>query len=510
MKIQQIISRIRNQGIHLPTFQRGYVWKPETAAQLMDSLYREYPIGIITTWETDHGQLIVDGQQRIASIYACCTGNIPPTHLDQENQPATDLHFNIAKETFKFPSQRDLKNPLWLNVSQIIKESTDWRQRVRKSPSHSEELEDQYADRIINIRNIITREIPTADVGINRSPEEVVNIFVRLNRQGKTVQRADLDMAMISIPWKSAKGSIQAEKKKWETTPLKKAMKEDVILRTMTAIHTGGYPKDGLANASQEDLEKAFSKTAAANETIFKSLTKRLAITDQRAIPNLATFPIIARYLSNHAGKFPTAADEAKALAYYLISTAWHLYHGSTNTQIDADVKLADKPDPWTALHDSARTRIGEPTAEPVRFEFKRRGGRFFVITHVLQKQPQVRDLLTNHPIREYPAEELEQHHIFPRIHLQTRGTHQEKLESIANIALITGTSNRTLADRPPEEYLAEIDNDGGTMLKAHCIPRDRELWKIENYETFLEQRRKLMAEATNNLITNLRQGRFN
>ena len=117
MKIHQFISRIKNGGMQLPAFQRGYVWQPATAAHLMDSLYREYPVGVITTWETESGQLIVDGQQRIGSIYACCTDEVPEVYRDEEKRPRTGLHFNVTTEEFKFPSQRDLRDPTWVSLA---------------------------------------------------------------------------------------------------------------------------------------------------------------------------------------------------------------------------------------------------------------------------------------------------------------------------------------------------------------------------------------------------------
>ena len=50
MKIAVIIDKIGLGSIRLPDFQRGYVWKADHASCLLDSLYREYPIGIITLW----------------------------------------------------------------------------------------------------------------------------------------------------------------------------------------------------------------------------------------------------------------------------------------------------------------------------------------------------------------------------------------------------------------------------------------------------------------------------
>ena len=509
MKIHQFISQIKNGGLHLPAFQRGYIWQPAAAANLLDSLYREYPIGVITTWETASGQLIVDGQQRIASIYTCCTDEVPEIYLDEAKQPRTGLHFNVGTEDFKFPSRRDLRDPMWVSVSQIMSSSTEWRKQVRQNATHTQELEDTYAERIFRVRNIGNREILTDAVSSDLSPDEVVGVFVRLNKQGKTVKRGELDMAKICMTWTPSKAKIRAEKQRWQNTPLDKAMTEDAIIRTLTAVHAGRYRGDALDKATSAELEDAFNQTANANTVIAKSLTERLAIRDKRAIPTVATFPAIARYLSRNGGHFPTVAEEAKALAYHLTATGWGVYHGSTETQIDSDVQRADEADPWVSLYNSARSKVGEPNAEPVRFEINRRGGRFFSIVHVLQKQPNVHDWLTGRPIREYDPDELQQHHIFPRVHLLARNTDPDDLEAVANIALLTSETNRELRDRPPVDYLEEIDKDRGITLNAHCIPSDRELWKIENYEQFLEARRKLMAEATNRLMANLRAGKF-
>ena len=85
MKIQQIVDNIRNRTLNVPAFQRGYVWRDDRIASLMDSLYRGYPIGIITTWKQAQDNapavdMVVDGQQRVASIYACYTDEPPPTY----------------------------------------------------------------------------------------------------------------------------------------------------------------------------------------------------------------------------------------------------------------------------------------------------------------------------------------------------------------------------------------------------------------------------------------------
>lgn len=52
LSIRKIISQISNGTIRIPSFQRGFVWEPDDVAFFMDSLYKQYPIGVILLWRT--------------------------------------------------------------------------------------------------------------------------------------------------------------------------------------------------------------------------------------------------------------------------------------------------------------------------------------------------------------------------------------------------------------------------------------------------------------------------
>ena len=512
MKIEQLVGKIKKGSIHLPNFQRGYIWKPADVVSLMNSLYREYPVGLVTTWDPveDEGELIVDGQQRMSSIYACYTDEIPKIHEQAEKKPRLGLYFNVSTEEFKFATQRDRQDHMWLRVSEILNSTGNWRGQIRQSKTYDENLDDEYAERVSKVRQIKNQDIPIQDVKPELTADDIVEIFVRINKQGKTVKRGELEMARLCIAWPEARQEIRKERQKWATTPLTRAMNEDAIIRTMTAVHTGRYPKSGLQGAKAKELEEAFKLTAAANASMAQALTNRLSIHDARALLTIATFPAIARFLKKTDGKFATESDEAKAIAYHLTAACWGVYHGSTDSQIDQDVQAADSADPWDALYNSIRSKVGEPVAEAIRFRFNRRGGRFFPMVQVLQMQPQVRDFLTLRPVREYSHEELDQHHIFPRHILETHGVQRADADTMANIALIAKRSNIDLGDKPPEVYLKEIDQKDSKMLNEHCIPRDPDLWKVEKYDKFLQRRSELLAQATNTLMQKLREGRFN
>jgi len=95
MKYDELVLDIKRGYLKIPQFQRDFVWEIEQTAQLLDSIIKSYPIGTFIFWKTrerlravknigsadlppvpegDAVQYILDGQQRIASLYASLEG----------------------------------------------------------------------------------------------------------------------------------------------------------------------------------------------------------------------------------------------------------------------------------------------------------------------------------------------------------------------------------------------------------------------------------------------------
>ena len=116
MQISTILDHVDAGSIALPEFQRGYVWNREQVRELMTSLYRGHPVGSLLVWETKTEladvkgdgaappgviKLLLDGQQRITSIYGIVRGR-PPRFFDGDTRAFTDLCFNVYTEVFEF------------------------------------------------------------------------------------------------------------------------------------------------------------------------------------------------------------------------------------------------------------------------------------------------------------------------------------------------------------------------------------------------------------------------
>ncbi len=93
----------------------------------------------------------------------------------------------------------------------------------------------------------------------------------------------------------------------------------------------------------------------------------------------------------------------------------------------------------------------------------------------------------------------VQYHHVFPRALLRKHGYEKAEVNEIANMAFISGHTNRKLAARSPVEYFAKIaEQQGEDALASQAIPLDPELYRPENYRRFLEFRRGELARVMN------------
>jgi len=77
-------------------------------------------------------------------------------------------------------------------------------------------------------------------------------------------------------------------------------------------------------------------------------------------------------------------------------------------------------------------------------------------------------------------------------------------IQEITNRAIITQRANRTKSTLLAEDYLAWVAERFPEALDRQCIPMDRELWKLENFERFLAARRQILADALNDFLESI------
>lgn len=133
--IQYLLKAIEDEEYKLPEFQRGYVWTSRQVKEYLNSLYRGYPTGSFLIWKTPKVQktrggnkntdnkfynLILDGQQRLTSLYALFKG-VPPSFYEGEKL-YFNLYFNLDTEEFVYYMEKRMKGKMeWVPVTEFFK-----------------------------------------------------------------------------------------------------------------------------------------------------------------------------------------------------------------------------------------------------------------------------------------------------------------------------------------------------------------------------------------------------
>jgi uncharacterized protein with ParB-like and HNH nuclease domain len=223
MHISQVIDKINDSQIFVPAFQREYVWKREDAKSLFVSLIRKYPTGTLLTWETTQPpelkgsirhtkemgavKLILDGQQRITTIYIILEGKLPPYYKQAEiKNDIAGLHVNLQTLELEYYKKQSMKNnPVWVDLTDIFQgkvKSSDIRKNLKARNALTDDLENLIDDNFEAVRSIKDRDFPEQIIPVAASVKEAIDIFYIVNASGVNLTDAELALAQISGYWR--------------------------------------------------------------------------------------------------------------------------------------------------------------------------------------------------------------------------------------------------------------------------------------------------------------------
>jgi len=229
MKISQILDKIDENQLFVPAFQREYVWKRPDAKNLISSLIKEYPTGTMLTWETNSPpeikgdykhteekgsvKLILDGQQRITTLYMLMKGAIPPYYTEKEiKNDIRNLYVNVEILELEYFKKSIMENnPLWVNITNIFKREINARDITDKLEleNNGERLPKERETKIYNniraIENIESRDFVEQIIPVKATIKEAIDIFYIVNASGVNLTDAELALAQISGYWPQAR-----------------------------------------------------------------------------------------------------------------------------------------------------------------------------------------------------------------------------------------------------------------------------------------------------------------
>jgi hypothetical protein len=177
---------------------------------------------------------------------------------------------------------------------------------------------------------------------------------------------------------------------------------------------------------------------------------------------------------------------------------------GSSESILDQDLATIRDGRGIGGLIDAVRTQFGRLHFSADEFEGRNQKSSLFRLMYVAQKAARARDWNSGIEIavNNFGSEhKLQFHHIFPKALLR-EDYKRAAVNDLANLAFISGRTNRKISDKAPEHYLPlAVEKTGQASVVAHAIPADPALWKKDRYLDFLAARRALLVQMVNDFV---------
>ena len=563
------IEDIAMGEIGLPDIQRPFVWKNAKVRDLFDSMYRGYPVGYFLFWENQVGAktkqigvqnhqkvpnlLIVDGQQRLTSLYAVLKGiavvreNYESEKIEIAFRP-TDGKFEVCdaairKDPEYIPDISALFAPgasQYKSIGTYLEKLEAYRLKSQRQFSFDEKKTCE--DSSQRLFSLIGFPFTSLQLSANIDEEQVAEVFVRINSEGKKLNESDFILTLMSVFWEEGRKELEdfcraaRRPASGGVSPFNHFLdpSPDQLLRVAIGL---AFRRARLKSAysllrgkdmateqfSETRRDEQFESLKNAQSHVlnltywhdFLGILRQSGFTGANLISSETTvYYAYIVYLIARVDLKVGANTLAQVIGrWYFMTSITLRYISSSETQMERDLaalrNAKDSSDflSWVEREMEAEltkdfwsvtfpTRlVTSSAATPLLFAYHASLNLFDA--RVLFSKKRTRDVLD--PSISAPKSAAERHHLFPKNYLAGLGINTiQKTNEIANYALVEWNDNIAISDTPPSEYLPKYWNRLRPKERAdqaywHALPDG---WESMEYEAFLDARRRGIAKV--------------
>lgn len=579
--LAKLIDDIEMGEIGLPDIQRPFVWKNSKIRDLFDSMFRGYPVGYLLFWENQVGEktkrigtnkhqkvphlLIVDGQQRLTSLYAVLKG-IPVVREDYQTE-TIEIAFRPTDGSFQVCDAAIRKDPEFLpSISELFAPKASQyaivggylEQLARHRAKNSQELTpDERARCEQSLQRLFTlTSYPFTSLQLSASIEEeqVADVFVRINSEGKKLNQADFILTLMSVFWEDGRKELEDFCRAARTpgtggaSPFNHFVdpSPDQLLRVAIGV---AFRRARLKSAysvlrgkdmdtevfSEEQRDRQFARLQAAQAHVlnlmhwhdFFGIIRQSGYTGANLISSDTTvyYTYVLYLIARIDLKVPPATLSQVIGRWFFMASVTSRYTGGSPESLMErdlaalrDVSTADEFLAWVEREVSAEltsdfwtvtlpARLDTSSASsPLSFAYM--ASLNLLDARALFSRKRTRDVLD--PGIRSTRSAVERHHLYPKRYLADLGiTTIRETNQIANYALVEWNDNVAIADTPPSEYAPAYWSRLTATEKAnqvywHALPGN---WEAMEYPAFLEARRKLIGGVIKDGFEHLTHG---
>jgi hypothetical protein len=535
LKIRRLRSHLLARRFAVPKLQRNFVWDAARAAKLLDSIYREMPIGSLFLWEMDrrsanlirqsaevlppfnsankHVWFVIDGQQRLSVIHQAFEAQVRPNDAGRDIDfgrlcfvvhPYRDLDGNPGNPpriVYRKPVDRQ-----FIPIRDVL--AADWKRRM---PSQA----GGFLKKIRDCRQrLLNYPVPVVTVR-SATLDEIGEVFIRVNSQGMRITSADRAIALMGKLDVRAMAHELRQKVREEVFALGGI---DPILMGFNLITEppkldGDPPKlDAMARRWSKRIErhdgemKQFRKLWHKYQHAFRSavdyLHHRFPVCNESYLPSANMLATLAVFFFHHPGQ-PNRYQAAEIRKWFWATGVAQRYSGrGYHSNIAADARLFHSLAAGAKKRFVLRDRL-DPILDIQGAEYASRSARtraFFCL--LASRKPRYLENGEEIPLGDNVishANRKHRHHIFPRAQLRNHFS-SRIYNSLCNICFLVSRDNEKIGMRLPRHYLAGYREAGRQrfrrVMKSHLIPvwDDSGVWERGVVRPFKQFRQRRLA----------------
>lgn len=557
-----LVKFIELGEIGLPDIQRPFIWKNAKVRDLFDSMYKGFPVGYLLFWQngltddsrvigTDYKQkvarlLIVDGQQRLTSLYAVLK-NVPVVREGYESESIT-IAFNPVQEKFEVTDAAIQRDKAYISdISRLWSEDTDLFEVVENYINDletSREVDGEEKKRIrkaiTKLQNLLSFPFTALELSAGINEEQVADVFVRINSKGTPLNQADFILTLMSVFWDEGRAQLEhfcrdARKPSiGAPSPFNYYIHPDPdqLLRVCVGL---GFKRARLQYVysilrgkdldteqfSEERRVKQFEVLKQAQERVlnlqywhdFMKAIRQAGFRSMRMISSQNN--LLFSYILYLIGRTEYRVEEfmlRRVIArWFFMSSLTGRYTGSPESAMEFDLaRFRDTTDADEFVRTLDRicdqsltddfwsiTLPNELSTSSPRSPslFAYYAALVLLDATALFSKQKMSDLFD--PSIQAQRTALERHHLYPKGYLNTIGVDDLRdTNQIANFAMIEWGDNTGISDKPPAEYVPVLrirfnERELNNMYYWHALPGN---WEELEYNEFLIQRREKIA----------------
>jgi hypothetical protein len=310
LSIADLVMLAHRGTIRVPSFQRSFVWDAADVRKLFDSLYRGFPIGNVLLWrrpgpagnasfgpvtievpEVPDALWVIDGQQRITSLYGC----LSPSHKGVDSR--FEVYFDLERERFVNPRRGVVSSR-----SIPVREALETRSLLNWLRQHEDDLEPEDLDRADRLGAVLRDYKVSVYIVAGDDQNLLREVFDRVNSAGKPMTRAQVFHALFAsgeVPGSPGAVSKELEQLRFGSIP------ENRIVQSLLAIRGGDVLRDIRDEfAEDEDRDDWYDLTEQALGRAIGFLRDE-GVPHLLLMPNEVPLPVLAAFFHLHPEPHP-------------------------------------------------------------------------------------------------------------------------------------------------------------------------------------------------------------